>query len=70
MDVADLADIEIERNSQGDVNRVRFQRPESNRRETLTPQGYCHNCFEDLEGDKLFCDSCCAKQHDVKSRLR
>lgn len=43
---------------------------------SLAPRGYCHYCeapFDPKRGDsalKLFCDSACAKEHEVEVRRR
>lgn len=34
----------------------------------LVAVGYCHNCYEDLEKGKLFCNSLCADQYYMKRR--
>lgn len=34
----------------------------------LKPMGYCYHCYEDAEGDKLFCDKICADSYH-KDRL-
>jgi hypothetical protein len=35
----------------------------------LKPQGFCHNCFFDLENpNQLFCNSLCAKQYEISSK--
>lgn len=33
------------------------------RERVIQPEGYCHTCYEDVQGQKLFCDSHCAKMY-------
>lgn len=35
----------------------------------LSPVGYCHNCFEDLDDKKIFCNDKCATQYDVAEKF-
>lgn len=32
--------------------------------------GECHNCYEEVEHPKLFCDGYCAGEYERKSKLR
>ncbi len=34
----------------------------------IKPDGYCHNCFEDLEGEKIFCNNKCATQYEIAEK--
>lgn len=65
MDTADRADIEID-----NYNRSIIAKNVSKKYTKLKPEGYCHNCLEDLEENQLFCNSNCAKQHDYTEKLR
>jgi hypothetical protein len=35
----------------------------------LSPVGYCHNCFEDLDDNKLFCNDKCATQYNIAEKF-
>lgn len=31
----------------------------------LKPAGHCHNCYEDVDDNKLFCNRICADQYEL-----
>jgi len=63
MDVADEAFLETESNLiyQLNKNKQRFFR-------SVKPEGYCHYCEDEVEGEKLFCDGKCATLFERKKR--
>ena len=36
----------------------------------LKPVGYCYNCYEDVQGNMLFCDNRCADEYHYRNKLK
>ena len=67
MDSADLAHIHIETELEENITKFKSNNVDKSRPE---PEGYCLNCYEDVEDNKLFCNSLCAEQFEIKRRMR
>ena len=67
MDYADLADAEI---SNYVSACARENDPKAAKIRGLQPEGHCHYCYEDVDDNKLFCDSSCAEKYDAQQRMR
>lgn len=44
---------------QNHLNRVEEER-------SINPEGYCHNCYEEVSPSQLFCNGKCASEHYKK----
>lgn len=67
MDFADLAQIYIETELEKNISKFKSNNVNESRPKT---DGYCLNCYEDIEDGKLFCNSLCAEQFEFKRRMR
>jgi len=67
MDSADLAQMHIEAELENNINNFKRNKIV---RDKPKPEGYCLNCYEDLDNNKLFCNSLCAEQFEFKKRMR
>lgn len=56
MDVADEAFLETESNIAYQIQHSKYQRSFR----SVKPEGYCHYCEDEVEGEKLFCNGKCA----------
>lgn len=59
-DVIDQAQDHVEVELSNAIAFARNNQVQSN----LSPEGYCHYCFEDIDDPQLFCNSDCANSHD------
>lgn len=64
MDIADEAQVEIDNN----LNHY-LRTHNSNRRSkpSISPEGYCHNCYEEVVSNKLFCNGKCATEFEKRN---
>lgn len=64
MDVADVAFTESESalNYHLGINRTRRSE------RSVKPEGFCHYCEDEVEGEKLFCDGKCASLFERHKR--
>jgi len=65
LDIADSSQITEEHNRLDAINKVVV----SDKRE-LQQEGYCLNCYDELLGDKLFCNGDCATEYTRKKNSR
>ncbi|TQE92956.1 MAG: DUF2116 family Zn-ribbon domain-containing protein [Spiribacter salinus] len=63
-----MDDVDRAANLQADLNRnaATARKPESG----LAPEGWCHECGEDVDGRRLFCNSECADQYEHRQQQR
>lgn len=60
MDRADRAFVEVDEQLKAEA---RNHNNASNRSfRSVKPEGFCHTCYEEVEGKKLFCDGKCASK--------
>lgn len=64
MNTADFAFLEIESRLQHQLNAAKSYRSDR----SVKPEGYCHNCEEEVQGEKLFCNGKCATQFERNKR--
>ena len=62
MDVADNAFLEMESTIKYQIHLAKRQK---NVR-SVKPEGYCHYCEEEVEGERLFCNGKCASSFERK----
>lgn len=60
MDTADLANSLVEQKLENHLKHHQLTKDRNFR--SVKPEGYCHTCFEEVEGAKLFCDGKCASK--------
>lgn len=73
-DFVDSANIAVEMENMANIALARVKANEHSSANKLTPDGKCHYCGRDVDGEQLFCDEECnadyvAEQEQV-SRLR
>lgn len=56
MDFADEAQIE-------EFNNIRHALHSLKKEPPLAPKGECYFCYEEIEGNKLFCNNICAEKY-------
>lgn len=64
MDIVDKSFKEEQNYIAENLNRVRKKTYSK-----LSPVGYCHNCFEELDSPRLFCDDKCAAQYEIFKKI-
>jgi len=65
MDIADRSDIEIENYH---ISAIKKSLRRGLKNDGLVPIGACYNCGTEIEKPKLFCDSECAIEYDIRMK--
>lgn len=60
MDTADLASTLVEQRLENHIKR--HQLNASRQFRSVKPEGFCHTCYEEVEGEQLFCNGKCASK--------
>jgi len=63
MDDCDNADKEVENN----IRNCIFLSTKLKDKDRIFPNGECHDCYEPVEGNKLFCNNKCASSYHKSS---